>query len=562
MKTVSKRRRTKVELIFFGGTAGIILSMLGGYIIAKQNFVFGNEIVLVWQLLSIGLVNFAIITRFIKPMGVLKERLNVLDAGDFSVRFNESGQGFYAEVGAAFNRLLDKINNASAFVKSIEDGALEAHYEGDNVGNDQLSSALLSMRDQMKRIDGETAERNWVTQGMAQFVEILRANDENIEALSNKIIGNLVKYLNANQGGLFMLNDEEGETYLELTACYAFDRKKFVEKRVEKGQGLIGQTFLEKETIYITDVPQDYITITSGLGDARPSSIILVPLKINEEVYGVIEMASFHTFEKYQIDFLEKLGESIASTIATTKNTEKTKVLLMESQQQTEEMRAQEEEMRQNMEELEATQEEMRRVSTELEEQQDKLTIALRLANMANWEIDVESNMATFNENYYQLFNTDVHTEGSYKVRADHMAMKYYHKQAHAFQAAAQKVIEQADHNYEEHIVHAASTKDGKELWLDVVIRAEVHNGTAKSLFGITRDVTREKTLEIETTDQLDQMKAQEEVMVQNMEEMHMLQDRLTVLEATIQEKEHALKTAQAALEQLKGGKNKVTASV
>ncbi len=561
METVVKRRKSKVEIIFLGGSVALVISMLGGYVISKYNFRFGSEIVLVWQLLSIGLVNFALFKYFLKPIGVLKGQLDTLEKGDFAIRFIENGQGFYAEVGATLNRLLDKINNASAFVKSIEDGALEAAYEGDNVGKDQLSSALLSMRDQMKRIEGETAERNWVTQGLAQFVEILRANDENIEALSNKIISSLVKYLNANQGGLFMLNDDEGEEFLELTACYAFDRKKFVEKRIEKGQGLIGQTFLEKQTIYLTDVPQDYITITSGLGDARPTSIILVPLKINEDVYGVIEMASFKPFKKYQIDFLERLGESIASTIATTKTTEKTKVLLIESQQQTEEMRAQEEEMRQNMEELEATQEEMRRVSTELEEQQDKLNNALKLANMANWEIDIESNMATFNENYYLLFKTDLQTEGSFKVPADHIASKYYPKYAKAFEVSAGLVIEKADPHYEEHVIHEASTKNGEELWLDVTIRVECRNGKAVSLFGITRDVTREKVLEMETNEQLDQMKAQEDVMIQNMEEMHVLQDQKAALEATIEEKENALQSAQAELEQLKGGKKKVAAN-
>ena len=315
------------------------------------------------------------------------------------------------------NVLTTEIRKATKFVKDIENGDLVAEYDitTDSLleKEENLSAALLSMRDKMKQISEEENERNWTTEGLAKFVEILRSNTFSIKELSNHILSNLIQYLKANQGYLFLVNNiDQQDVHLELAACYAYSKKKHLEQRIEIGEGMVGQCYLEKETIFLTEIPQDYLKITSGLGESLPGNVVIVPLKMNDEVWAILEIASFHVFKKYQVDFLEKLGESIASTISTAKVTEKTQKLLEESQVMTEQMRSQEEEMRQNMEELTATQEEMKRKQTDMNEANSRFDLVNKSSTEGMWDLkfndensidDTECAQAWFSDQFYNI---------------------------------------------------------------------------------------------------------------------------------------------------------------
>jgi methyl-accepting chemotaxis protein len=206
--------------------------------------------------------------------------------------------------------------------------------------------------------------------------DILRNSDST--ELYQKLISAIVKYLNVVQGGIYIeREDEQGETYLNLEACYAFDRIKFINRRIEIGQGLVGECYLEKENIILKQVPEDYVHITSGLGDAPPNFVSIIPIKSEDDLKGILELASFKTLEDHEIQFLERLGEVLTVFITNHVINERTKQLLEHSQMQTEQLRAQEEEMRQNMEEMQATQEEMQRKEREYIERIDTLEKSL-----------------------------------------------------------------------------------------------------------------------------------------------------------------------------------------
>lgn len=284
------------------------------------------------------------------------------------------------------------------FANSISQGNLSAKYDAEKA--DRLGESLMNMRDSLVEAADREAKEKFVNVGLASIGEILRNNSDNLSTLCDQVIEKLVGYMKANQGGIFIINADENtdEQYLELKACRAYERKKYLEKRVELGQGLVGQAAVEKETIYMIDVPDDYIKITSGLGIANPNSLLIVPLKSNEEVVGVIEMASFEEFSKTEIEFLEKVGESIASTVISAKTNQTTKELLEQSRQMTEEMQAQEEEMRQNMEEMQATQEEMARTQKELGEKEANLNALINNTSDSIITIDLNYKVVVMND--------------------------------------------------------------------------------------------------------------------------------------------------------------------
>jgi putative methionine-R-sulfoxide reductase with GAF domain len=304
------------------------------------------------------------IAQLKKAAKIRMDRLLELDKGNRELLLNNT-EPFNAE--RAVSSIADNLHFAINFVREIGKGNFEARIEGVteenfNLNTNNLAGELINMKVQMKTSADEEKKRVWAAQGLANFGDLLRSANHDLSKLSQEVIVFVVKYLKANQGGIFVLNDEdENNKHLELKAAYAFERKKFLTKKVALGEGLVGQAFLERETIYLKKLPQNYVTITSGLGGANPHALILVPLKIEEAVLGILEIASFKDFEKHEIEFCEKIGESIASTISAAQVNERTRNLLEQSQQQSEEMRAQEEEMRQNMEEMQATQEEMGR---------------------------------------------------------------------------------------------------------------------------------------------------------------------------------------------------------
>ncbi len=354
--------------------------------------------------------------HLIKPLDVITATAEKITRGEQINNIHYTKEDEIGKIAVAINTLNDTLKNATDFIQRIGRGELQAKYTGLNtsvaIDENSLAGALMTMRDQMQAVAEQEKQRNWATEGLARFVEILRSNTDDTATFTHKIISSTVEYVKANQGALFLLNDEnKDDLYLEMVACYAYNKRKYLNKRFEVGEGLVGQTYLEQETIYMTDVPQKYVSIRSGLGGANPGSILIVPLKINDTIHGVLELASFNKFLPHEIEFVEKLAENIASTLANVKTSIRTRALLEDTQHIAEQMRAQEEELRQNMEELEATQEGMRRAQQEVIEREARMAALVNNTESSIAAADLNYRLTFFNEQYrkrYQAHGVEV----------------------------------------------------------------------------------------------------------------------------------------------------------
>jgi PAS domain S-box-containing protein len=320
-------------------------------------------IVSIIAIILVVMLTFYIFKDVRTTMDSLLKNLKVLEQGQIP----ESMLGVYGnEVGVMSNLtngLTKNMAKLNKFANDISKGNYSSEYEfaGEN---DLLGKALVNLRnsliiskeeDEKRKIDDE--RRNWTNRGHAIFGEILRQRSRELSQLTDDIIKNLVYYLKSNQGGLFVINDSIDLPKIELISAFAYDRKKFMERSINIGDGLIGTVALERNTVYLKEIPEGYIEIESGLGESSPKFLLIVPLKFEDEILGIVELASFKEFLDYEIKFVEELAQSIASTLLTAKINARTGLLLEESRKQSENLALQEVEARQNIEEMRAAQE-------------------------------------------------------------------------------------------------------------------------------------------------------------------------------------------------------------
>ncbi len=238
------------------------------------------------------------------------------------------------EMNMSLNDLINGINTYSEFASAIGKGNLDAEFNPLSE-NDDLGISLLDMRAGLKSAKTEeenrakeNERRHRANEAFAMFSELMRKGSDNMFELSYSVINKLVEFTNCIQGGIFIVNDDDAnDIFLELTASVAYERRRYNKKRINIGDGLIGACAFEKEKIYLTDIPENYAEIRSGLGTSAPKSILLIPLLMEDNLIGVIELASLNFIDTHDTEFVEKVSESIAASLFSAKINIKTATL-------------------------------------------------------------------------------------------------------------------------------------------------------------------------------------------------------------------------------------------
>ncbi|MDA3952915.1 MAG: PAS domain S-box protein [Bacteroidales bacterium] len=407
----------------------------------------------------------------------------------YAYRLSIKYAGASESLHTALKHEFDKNQKIFRFVEKIRFGKINADYKVQG-SDDVLGQSILDLQDNLKKNKeeednrrNEDNQRNWVAEGLATFGEILRKDTNNLEELAYNLISTLVKYINANQGALFIIDDEvEADKHLKMTACYAYERRKYADKRVELGEGIIGAALLEQETIFMTDVPKSYVHITSGLGEATPKCLLVVPLKFNDNVHGVIEIGAFHELDKYIVEFVEKVAESIGSTISNVKINTSTSKLLKESRLQAETLASQEEQMRQNMEELQATQEEAARQSEKFISFTNSVNHTLIRA-----EYDKDGTLIYANTKFLKKLGYEKNSE----VEGKNISMFIDEKDKVWFDKLWDSLANGGKH-FEGDMKHI--TKQGRDLWtMSTYTSMRKDDGNVEKILFIAIDTTEQK---------------------------------------------------------------------
>ncbi len=304
------------------------------------------------------------------PITRITGMLHKMSRGELSndMRVHLDTHDELADMGDTINKTLDSLIQKEHFAAQIGKGKLDAEIELMSE-DDQLGKSLIEMRNDLKKAkQGDESRqliderRRWFAESLAKINELIRNNNHDIDKLCHNLIKEIVLAIDANQGGVFLLNETDTfDVRYDLAAAFAYNRHKLMKKSFAVGEGLLGACVAEKEQVYLTQLPNEYLQITSGLGGANPNNLFIVPFIHENKVLGVIELASFKLMEDYQRELVLKVAESVASAISFAQTNSITQELLEQSKEQAEMMAAQEEEMRQNLEELRSTQEDAQR---------------------------------------------------------------------------------------------------------------------------------------------------------------------------------------------------------
>jgi len=288
----------------------------------------------------------------------------------YQLEFNKEDE--FGKIALNLNKHTADLQKKISHITSLSEegpGTIITPEDEDELGNALVGLSNVMIRKELEEVtrNREDKKQNWISEGMAQIGETLRSERENVTELSYLIIQKLVKYMNLEMGSLFITNDTDPDNLsLDQVTSYAYDRRKYMSRNLKWGEGLPGTCAQEKERIFLTAVPEDYFEVSSGTGTSVPNCILLVPLKIDNVVYGVLELATVRLLRFFEIEFVESLSESITSSLLAVRTSERTADLLKQSQAQAEALKSQERAMRDNMEQLEKAQKESSKTETEI----------------------------------------------------------------------------------------------------------------------------------------------------------------------------------------------------
>ncbi len=458
-----------------------------------NNFLIAGAIIL----LLTTIISLFFSKYLTNPLQSLKKTLELVGNGILPENVEQRTTDEIGQMADSVNHLVDTLKNTAQFAQQIGEGNFTADFKSIN-DDDALGMALVNMRNNLVEGEKRDKQRNWIVTGVAEIGEILRAHD-NLELLGDEVIKYIIGKIGAIQGAFYVVNEEDEDSYLEMKSSFAYNRKKHLKVSFKFAEGLVGQSAAERDTILRTEIPPDYVTITSGiLGDQRPTSILIVPLITEEKVFGVLELAGFEKFDSGKVKFVEELSLILARTVFNIKVNERTRMLLEESQAMSSELQEKQEILRQNAEEMQATSEELQKSNIKLEEQIEEVN---RTQNRMQLLLENASEVITIYEEdeAIRYISPSVEPILGYTQKemigssdADKVNKVHVEEYRGMFKTLLENPDEQVTIQYE------YMAKDGNYIWIESTGTNFMSNPAIHGIIVNSRDITEKRLAEQE----------------------------------------------------------------
>lgn len=307
------------------------------------------------------------------------------------------------------------LNKIMVVTKSITEGNLENEidvYTSDEIG--MLSGSVDSMQTSLRNSRDESAMQDWVKTGYSRLNDVMRGVPD-LNAFASNVISELSTWLGAKIGAFYILSENKDRTEYLLSGSYAYTKRKNLSNVFKPGEGLIGQSALEKQQILIKNVPDDYIRITSGLGEAIPKHICITPVIHENKVTAVLETGTLGEMTDIQLEYLNGCTLSIAITLATLKSREALNIELRKSQELAEELQRQQEELKASNEELEEQTQLLQQSEERLKTQQEELRVANEELEETNTSLQTQKNELTITRDELEIQAEELAIASKYK---------------------------------------------------------------------------------------------------------------------------------------------------
>lgn len=290
-----------------------------------------------------------------------------------------------------------------------------------------LAQTFNQMIANLQQTTEQTDQQDWLKTNLAKFTQMLQGQ-RNLETVSKLILTELAPLVSAQHGVFYLMSTEELPC-LKLLSSYAYRERKHLANTFALGEGLVGQCALEKERILLLEVPDNYIKINSGLGEATPDNIIVLPALYEQQVVAVIELACFGRFSEIHLTFLDQLGESIAIILNNIIANQRTEELLKQSRTLTEELQSQQEELMESNQRLEEQTETLRLSEELLKQQQQKLQHSYNELQQLNEEMEEKTELLALQNSVVERKNQEVEqARQALEEKAEQLAMTSKYK--------------------------------------------------------------------------------------------------------------------------------------